>query len=73
MLAILLAVGNHFLAFTKLAMAALPLYNKFRTVSMALVILQFTMPLLGFLAYLKSMVTPAGRDAVHFAFVMNRE
>lgn len=48
-LAILLAVGNHFLAFTKLAMAALPLYNKFRTVSMALVILQFTMPLLGFL------------------------
>ncbi|MBR6380439.1 MAG: MBOAT family protein [Lachnospiraceae bacterium] len=25
------------------------------------------------LAYLKSMVTPAGRDGVHFAFVMNRE
>ena len=48
-LAILLAVGSHFLAFTKLAMAVLPLYNKFRTVSMALVILQFTMPLLGFL------------------------
>ncbi len=48
-LAILLAVGSHFMAFTKLAMAALPLYNKFRTVSMALVILQFTMPLLGFL------------------------
>ena len=48
-LAILLAVGSHFMAFTKLAMAVLPLYNKFRTVSMALVILQFTMPLLGFL------------------------
>ncbi len=28
----------------------MPFYNKFRTVSMALVILQFTMPILGFLA-----------------------
>ena len=50
LLAILLAVGNHFMAFTKLAVAVLPLYNKFRTVSMALVILQVTVPLLGFLA-----------------------
>ena len=50
LLAILLAVGNHFMAFTKLAVAVLPLYNKFRTVSMALVILQITVPLLGFLA-----------------------
>jgi len=49
-LAILLAVGNHFLAFTKFAMAVLPLYNKFRTVSMALVILQITLPVLGFIA-----------------------
>ena len=47
--AILLAVGNHFMAFTKLAVAVLPLYSKFRTVSMALVILQITLPLLGFL------------------------
>lgn len=50
LLAILLALGNHFMAFTKLAVAVLPLYNKFRTVSMALVILQLTVPLLGFLA-----------------------
>ena len=49
LLAILLAVGNHFMAFTKLAVAVLPLYNKFRAVSMALVILQVTVPLLGFL------------------------
>ena len=49
-LAILLAVGSHFMAFTKLAMSVLPLYNKFRTVSMALVILQVTIPLLGFIA-----------------------
>ena len=50
LLAVLLALGNHFMAFTKLAVAVLPLYNKFRTVSMALVILQVTVPLLGFLA-----------------------
>ena len=48
-LAILLAVGNHFMAFTKLCFKILPLYNKFRTVSMALVILQVTLPVLGFL------------------------
>ena len=48
-LAILLAVGNHFMAFTALAFKVLPFYNKFRTVSMALVILQFTLPTLGFL------------------------
>ena len=48
--AILLALGHHFMPFTRLAFAALPLYNKFRTVSMALVILQFTLPVLGFLA-----------------------
>ena len=50
LLAVLLALGNHFMAFTRLAVAVLPLYNKFRTVSMALVILQVTVPLLGFLA-----------------------
>lgn len=49
-LAVLMAVGNHFMAFTKLCFNILPLYNKFRTVSMALVILQVTLPMLGFLA-----------------------
>ena len=48
-LAILMAVGSHFMAFTRLCFAVLPLYSKFRTVSMALVILQYTLPLLGFL------------------------
>ena len=48
-LAILMAVGSHFMAFTKLCFNVLPLYNKFRTVSMALVILQVTLPVLGFL------------------------
>ena len=48
-LAVLMAVGNHFMAFTKLCFNVLPLYNKFRTVSMALVVLQVTLPMLGFL------------------------
>ena len=47
-LAILMAVGSHFMAFTKLCFDILPLYNKFRTVSMALVVLQVALPLLGF-------------------------
>ncbi len=47
--AVLMAVGNHFMAFTKLCFAVLPLYNKFRTVSMALVLLQVALPLMGFL------------------------
>ena len=47
-LAVLLAVGSHFMAFTALCFKVLPLYNKFRTVSMALVVLQVSLPLLGF-------------------------
>lgn len=47
-IAILLALGNHFMWFTRLWFDYIPMYNKFRTVSMALVLLQFTLPLLGF-------------------------
>lgn len=47
-IAILLSWGNHFMWFTKLWFDYAPLYNKFRTVSMALVVLQVTLPLLGF-------------------------
>ena len=47
-IAVLMAVGSHFMAFTKLCFNVLPLYNKFRTVSMALVVLQVTLPVLGF-------------------------
>ncbi len=47
-IAVLMAVGSHFMAFTKLCFDILPLYNKFRTVSMALVVLQVALPLLGF-------------------------
>ena len=49
LLAIFLAWGSHFMWFTKLWYDYAPMYNKFRTVSMALVILQMTLPLLGIL------------------------
>ncbi len=47
-ISILLAWGSHFMWFTKLWFDYAPFYNKFRTVSMALVVLQVTLPLLGF-------------------------
>ena len=49
-LAVLLGLGSNFMWFTKLFYDFAPLYNKFRTVSMALVVLQFTLPMLAFLA-----------------------
>ena len=48
-IAIFLAWGNHFMWFTRLWFEYAPMYNKFRTVSMALVVLQVTLPVLGFL------------------------
>ena len=49
LVAVFMALGNHFMIFTKLCFNVLPLYNKFRTVSMALVVLQVSVPLLGIL------------------------
>lgn len=49
-LALFLAWGSHFMWFTKLCYDSLPMYNKFRTVSMALIVLQCTLPMLGFVA-----------------------
>lgn len=46
-IAILLAWGSHLMWFTRLWFDFAPMYNKFRTVSMALTILQVTVPLLG--------------------------
>ena len=48
-LAVLLGLGSNCMWFTKLFFNYVPMYNKFRTVSMALVTLQFTLPMLGFL------------------------
>ena len=49
-LAILLSWGYHFMAPTEFFFNNIPLYNKFRTVSMILVILQITIPILAVLA-----------------------
>lgn len=49
-LAIMLSWGRHFPALSHLFFDYLPLYNKFRAVAMILVIAQFMMPFLGFLA-----------------------
>ncbi len=49
-LAVFLGLGSHFMGFTKFWYDYMPLYNKFRTVSMALIVLQVTLPALGFLA-----------------------
>ena len=49
LLAVFLALGNHMMWFTRFFFEHVPMYNKFRTVSMALVVLQFTLPMLGFL------------------------
>ncbi len=47
-IAVFLAWGSHFMWFTRLWFNYVPLYDKFRTVSMALIILQVTLPALGF-------------------------
>ena len=50
LIALMLSWGSHFMWFSELFFRFAPLYNKFRTVSMILVILQITLPLLGVLA-----------------------
>ena len=49
-LSILLAWGHNFMFFTNLFLDYLPGYDKFRTVSMILVIAEYTIPLLGIIA-----------------------
>ena len=50
MFSILLAWGKNFMPMTELFMNYFPFYNKFRAVSSILIVAEFTMPLLGFLA-----------------------
>jgi hypothetical protein len=49
-LAIMLAWGSHFMPLTRLFFEYFPAYDKFRTVAMILVIVEWTVPLLGALA-----------------------
>ena len=46
---VFLSWGHHFMWFTKLWFDYVPMYNKFRTVSMALIVLQVALPMLGFI------------------------
>ena len=52
-LMLLLAWGRNLMGFTEFAFRVLPGYNKFRTVSMTLVVLQWAVPLLGALALMR--------------------
>jgi len=49
-MSIMLAWGKNFMSLTELFLDYFPGYNKFRAVSMILVIAEFTLPLLGFVA-----------------------
>jgi len=50
LLSVMLAWGHNFMAFTDFFLNYIPGYNKFRAVTMILVIAEFTIPLLGILA-----------------------
>lgn len=65
-LAVFLALGSNFMGFTKFFYNYAPLYNKFRTVSMALVVLQFTLPILAFLT-LDRIVRYSAKDSQSMA------
>lgn len=54
----LLSWGKNFMPLTEFFLDHFPLYNKFRAVSMILVIAEFTMPLLAILALNKLFTTP---------------
>lgn len=52
-LAILLSMGKHFMPLSKFFFNWVPMYNKFRAPSMMLIVAEFCLPLLGFLALRK--------------------
>ncbi|MFI3317096.1 MAG: YfhO family protein [Rikenellaceae bacterium] len=59
---ILLAWGRHFMWFSELMFNILPGYNKFRTVSMTLVVVEWTLPLLAVIAISKLWLSELRRD-----------
>ena len=62
-MSIMLAWGKNFMSLTELFLDYFPGYNKFRAVSMILVIAEFTLPLLGFVALNKFLTTDMSIDA----------
>lgn len=69
LLAIMLAWGKHFRAFSEFFIDYIPLYNKFRTVSMTLVIAQICMPLLGFMGLREVMLGRIHGEALKKALI----
>ncbi|HNS47186.1 MAG TPA: hypothetical protein PKH94_08110, partial [Bacteroidales bacterium] len=69
LLSILLAWGRHFMPLTDFFLEHVPLYNKFRAVSMTLVIAELTIPLLAFLA-LQRMIS-GQMDKVRLRKILN--
>ena len=65
LLMILLAWGRNFMGFTELAFKCLPGYNKFRTVSMTLVVVQWAVPLLGAFALMQLWKGGMPRERIH--------
>ena len=61
-MSIMLAWGKNFMSLTELFLDYFPGYNKFRAVSMILVIAEFTLPLLGFVALNKFLTTDVSID-----------
>lgn len=66
-LALLLAWGKNFMPLTDLFIDYFPLYNKFRTVSMILVIVEFTIPLLAMFGLQKLLDSGVSREKKLFA------
>ena len=66
--ALLLSWGSNAMWFTKLCYNYLPMYNKFRTVSMALIVLQWSVPLLAGIA-LWQLFKNDSREAVRKALL----
>jgi hypothetical protein len=58
-LAIMLSWGKNFMGFTNFFMDFLPGYNKFRAVSMTLVIAEFTIPIIAILAVKEVVLNPS--------------
>ena len=70
-IAIMLSWGSNAMWFTKLWFDYAPFYNKFRTVSMALVVLQVTIPLLGFYALDKVLKEDFSKIRLKRALIMS--
>jgi len=64
-LSIMLAWGKNFMPLTNFFLEHFPMYNKFRAVSMTLVIAELTIPLLGFIALQKVFVEPDRKRVIN--------